>query len=95
MISIFAPESFEYLILKSGIVEVPKTVTDETWDHADSVKFFSWEEFYTYYLADVTRNGIKQYSKRKLGDYFKTAGSIESICKALPECIKGLIYDHL
>ena len=27
---IFAPESFEYLLLKTGIIDVPKMVTDET-----------------------------------------------------------------
>ena len=45
-ISVFAPESFEYLILKSGLIEVPKAILEETWDYADSVSYFSWEEFY-------------------------------------------------
>ncbi len=89
--SIYAPESFEYLILQSGVVEVPKSVTEETWNHADSVKFFSWEEFYTYYLSDVTRNSISQYSKQKLGEFYKTEGNIGKIREVLPECIRELI----
>ena len=33
---LFAPESFEFLILQSGIIEVQKAVLEETWNHADS-----------------------------------------------------------
>ena len=88
-VSIFAPESFEYLILKSGIIEVPKAVIDETWNYADSVRFFSWEEYYTYYLSDVTRNEISQYSKKKLNEYYKTKGNLERICEILPDDIIG------
>ena len=90
-ISVFAPESFEYLILQSGIIQVPKAVIEETWDYADSVNYFSWEEFYTRYLSDATRNEVSQYSKTRLSDYYKTAGNIDRIISVLPACIKDLI----
>ena len=90
-ISIFAPESFEYLILQSGVLEVPASVVEETWEYADSVRFFSWEEFYTHYLSDVTRNGIGQYSKHRLGDFYKTAGNVDRISKMLPEFIRDIL----
>lgn len=90
-ISLFAPESFEYLILKSGVIEVPKAITEETWEYADSVRYFSWEEFYTRYLSDSARNGVKQYSKGRLGEYYKNAGTVEKICDVLPECIRDLV----
>ncbi len=87
-VSIYAPESFEYLILKSGIIEVPKTILEETWNYADSVKYFSWEEFYTHYLSENTRNQVGQYSKSKLNGYYKTEGCIDRIKRILPECIR-------
>ena len=90
-VSLYAPESFEYLILQSGIIEVPKAVTDETWDYADSIKYFSWEEFYTAYLSDATRNSISQYSKARLSEYYRTTGNIDRIKNILPECIRALI----
>lgn len=90
-ISLFAPESFEYLILQSGIIEIPKAVTEKTWEYADSVKYFSWEEFYTGYLSDETRNSVGQYSKARLPEYYKTSGNIEKIKAALPECIWRMI----
>jgi hypothetical protein len=81
-VSIFAPESFEFLILESGLIEVPMTVLEQTWDYADSVKYFSWEEFYTWYLSDISRNEVYQYSKRKLNNFFKTAGSIKRMAQS-------------
>ena len=90
-VALYAPESFEYLILQSGIIEIPKTVISETWNYADSVRYYSWEEFYTAYLSDVTRNSVSQYSKARLSEYYKTAGNIEKIKSILPESIRGLI----
>ena len=90
-VSVFAPESFEFLILQSGIIEVQKAVLEETWNHADSVRFFSWEEFYTHYLADRTRNQVGQYSKSKLNEFYKTLGSVDRIKRVLPECIRKVI----
>ena len=86
-VSIFAPEAFEYLILESGLIEVPKAIIEETWNYADSLKYFSWEEFYTSYLTGISRNEVYQYSKRKLNNFFKTIGSIEKIRRVLPESI--------
>ncbi len=90
-VALYAPESFEYLILQSGIIEIPKTIIEETWNHADSVSFFSWEEFYTRFLSDVTRNSIRQYSKSALSEYYKTAGNLDKVKSVLPEYIRDLI----
>lgn len=86
---IYAPESFEYLILTSGIIDVPKEVLTETYRYADSVRFMSWEEFYTAYLTDATRNKITQYSKSGLPEYYKTEGSVKKIASVIPDEIKG------
>ena len=90
-VALYAPESFEYLILQSGIIEVAKAITEETWNYADSVKYFSWEEFYTSYLSDATRNSVGQYSKSRLAEYYKTAGNLDKLKNVLPEHIRALI----
>lgn len=86
---IYAPESFEYLVLASSIFDVPKSVTEETYLYADSRHHMSWEEFYTYYLSDITRNTVYQYSKQKLNQTYKTTGNIDKIASVIPEKIKG------
>ncbi|MBQ8117992.1 MAG: translation initiation factor 2 [Lachnospiraceae bacterium] len=85
---IYAPESFEYLILKAGIIDVPASVTDETYKYADSVDYMSWEEFYTVYLVQAARDTVYRYSKSKLGEAYKTEGTIRRIKNILPEKIQ-------
>ena len=55
---LYAPESFEYLVLCAGVVDVPKAVLQETYQYCDSQQFMSWEEFFTRFLADATRNTV-------------------------------------
>ena len=55
---------------------------------SDSKQFTSWEEFYTYYLADITRNTVFQYGKMKLGEAYKTEGAIKKISAVLPKQIE-------
>jgi hypothetical protein len=82
---IYAPESFEYLVLRVGIFDIPQPVLSETYQYADSTKYMSWEEFYTAYLADITRNSVAQYGKAKLADYYKTEGVLKRIEAVIPE----------
>ena len=84
---IYAPESFEYLILKSGIIDVPSSVIEETYLHADSSNYMSWEEFYSSYLAQTTQNTVFQYSKSHLGEAYKTEGVVNRIKRVLPRQI--------
>ena len=85
---LYAPESFEFLILSAAIVDVPNDVIWETYRYADSMKYLSWEEFYTDFLTDITRNTVFQYSKARLGNPYKTQGTLEKIANVLPEQIR-------
>lgn len=89
-VSIFAPESFEYLILQSDIVDVAHDVLTHTYDYADSVRYFSWEEFYTSYLTEQSRGTVYQYSKKKLPQSYLTEGVVDKLKSALPDRIIGL-----
>ena len=87
-IAIYAPESFEYVILSSGIIHVPQTILDETYMYADSMTYISWEDFFTKYLIQKTKGSIYQYSKAKLKDAYKTIGTINKVIAILPEAIR-------
>lgn len=89
---IYAPESFEYLILKSGIIDVPFSVTEETFLHADSTKYLSWEEFYMDYLVQNTKDTVFQYKKSELGSAYKSEKFLERINALLPEQIKSSTF---
>lgn len=81
---LYAPESFEYLILKADIIDVPKAILEETYNYADSCKFLSWEEFYTDYLVQNTQNTVFRYGKTKLNENFKAPKIVEKIKNAMP-----------
>ena len=85
---LYAPESFEYLILEAGIIHVSDEVLRETFKYADSCKYLSWEEFYTAYLMEVTAGTIYRYNKSYLGEAYKTGGTLKKIISALPEQIR-------
>ena len=86
-LAIFLPESFEWLILMSGLIKVESAVLDHTEDYADSRRFMSWEQFYTDLLRTLTRDiDYMRYRKETLPDYYLHEGSVVKI----KEQIKGI-----
>ena len=86
--TLYTPESFEYLTLKAGIIDVPEEILEETYKFADSCKYLSWEEFFTSYLIENSSGTIYRYSKSTLSEAYKTAGTIKRIISVLPEQIR-------
>ncbi|WP_031548717.1 hypothetical protein [Oribacterium sp. FC2011] len=81
---VYAPESFEYVLLKAGILNVPKPILDETYDYADSIKYMSWEEYYTDYLIQNSLNTVYKYGKSTLNEIYKSDKILSKIKKVLP-----------
>ena len=72
-----------------------RKIYNETYVYADSRKYFSWEEFYTDYLVQKTKDTIYQYSKKKLPLAYLTAGSMKRIQNQIPEkIIKAVKVRH-
>lgn len=73
---LFLPESFEWLLLKSGVIR--ETGISEVLNHPekviDSREYISWERFFTDYLEKLSVGTIYAYSKRKINPYY-TAGA--------------------
>lgn len=64
----YLPESFEWLVLKSGIID-GKSVQDillHPEDFIESKEYFSWERFFTALLSNYTKGSYLKYSKSKL-----------------------------
>ena len=64
----FLPESFEWLILKSGLIKAKdlKRILEKPSDFIESKKYFSWERFFTSLLTESTIDTPFAYSKSKL-----------------------------
>lgn len=58
-IDFFLPESFEWLILKSAIFNSNgnvKSILQNPVDYIESMDYFSWERFFTFLLAEETKD---------------------------------------
>lgn len=90
---IYLPESFEWLVLKSGIVRGEKLeeILQTPEDYIESSEYFSWERFFTALLIHCTENDeIKKYSKIKLVPFYYTGKNREAILSIMPEEIRRL-----
>jgi hypothetical protein len=79
---LYLPESFEWLILKSGVVtdKDMEKILEHPENYIDSSKYMSWEQFFTEKLEDSTKEDIvKRYQKSKLPPYYISSGVRERI----------------
>lgn len=83
-VALFLPESFEWLILKSGIFGDSTGITD-TYIYADSKKYESWEQYFTDLLMKLSeKDSYKKYSKVKLPLYYIQPEIKEKIMMQIP-----------
>ena len=69
---LYLPESFEWLLLRSGLYEYNDLdeILKSPSDYIKSEKFFSWERYFTYLITKITQGTYLQYSKNKLNDVY-------------------------
>lgn len=85
---LYTPESFEWLILKSGIIQHKdiKDIIENTSNHVYSEEYFSWERYFTAKLVEITTenniNGFR-YAKKDLDNGFKSNKSIAYILRIM------------
>lgn len=71
-ITICLPECFEWLILQSGLVDIPglEDILENPSDSIDPRRYFSWENFFEDYLVQQTAGTHYAYSKSQLHSYY-------------------------
>ena len=71
-IFLYLPESFEWLILQSGLItkEDLSEMLARPYDYIDSERYFSWEQFFTAVLQETTKGTVYQYTKSKLNPVY-------------------------
>ena len=70
-IHLYLPESFEWIILNSGLIEEKeiKEVLKKPEEYIDSKGYLSWERYFTKLLMDKTGISYMQYKKSKLNPF--------------------------
>jgi hypothetical protein len=86
---VYLPESFEWLILESGIIKDNeiKTILEEPSDFIESQEYISWERYFSALLIKKTKDTYLNYMKSKLNDAYKIDTNKNKILKVIPEYI--------
>ena len=86
------PESFEYLILKSGLISTKElsNILVSTSDYVESEEYESWERYFTHLLISMTSVQTYSYSKKVLNPFYLQDKSIQKIAETFPEAVRNL-----
>lgn len=84
---IYLPESFEWMILKSGLLKERRIydILESPYDHIESKEFFSWERFFTSLLTDETSGTYLQYDKTSLNRSYMNSREQAAIVNVMPD----------
>ena len=86
-INLCVPESFEWMVLKSGVLGKQKKIEEiinNTSEKIDIKKFFSWEQFFTYFLEYITKDKKRsKYEKKKLSAYYLNEENMKKIASVI------------
>lgn len=84
---LYLPESFEWLILKSGVVKDKdiNKILENPGEYVESEKYMSWEQFFTGLLMEKTKDSYLKYEKKELNVAYKNDKIAGKIMEAVPK----------
>ena len=86
-ITLYLPESFEWLVLRSGILgsQTPKEILEHPSDNIESSHYFSWEQYFTDLLIQLTHDTVLHYSKNRLNPSYLQPANVAKVLRAMQE----------
>ena len=86
-ITLYLPESFEWLVLRSGILgsQTPKEILEHPSDNIESSLYFSWEQYFTDLLIQLTHDTVLHYSKNRLHPSYLQSANVAKVLRAMQE----------
>lgn len=85
-IVLYLPESFEWLILKAGIIpgaDIDNILKNPA-DYIESAQYFSWEQYFTELLIRLSSmRDYMRYSKEKLLPFYLQEENVQKILHAM------------
>ena len=86
-IMLFLPESFEWIILRSGVLKDTEisAMLEKPYDYIESGKYFSWERFFTDVLTEKTKGTYLKYDKSQLNKSYVNPNEKNAIFGVMPE----------
>ena len=84
-ITLYLPEAFEWLVLKSGVLgsQTPREILGNPAAYIESSLYFSWEQYFTDLLVHLTQETVLRYNKGKLNPAYLQSANVEKILDAM------------
>ena len=91
-IHLYLPESFEWIILNSGLLKenVIHEILQAPEEYIESSEFFSWERYFTKLLIEQTEGTYLKYKKSRLNKVYLHEKNKDTILKS----IKGIKFKN-
>ena len=91
-IHLYLPESFEWIILNSGLLKenVIREILQAPEEYIESSAFFSWERYFTKLLIEQTEGTYLKYKKSRLNKVYLHEKNKDTILKS----IKGIKFKN-
>ena len=84
---LYLPESFEWLILKAGIITGNnlEEILNNPSEYIESEKYISWEQFFTALLVLLAneQESYKHYNKRSLTPFYLQQVNVQKLLSAM------------
>jgi hypothetical protein len=86
-IVLFLPESFEWLILKSGLIDGRRVqdILNDPAEYIDSETYFSWERYFTDLLTAQSQDTYLAYKKTSLNPNYFHEHEKQAILQTMPD----------
>ena len=96
-IILYLPESFEWLLLKAGVISDKDLVkileTPESF--IESSEYMSWEQFFTELLEERTKNdALRRYQKSELRPYYLGRSIKAKVLRILPDELRKCLENE-
>lgn len=84
-ITMYLPESFEWLILKSDMIhdQAVREILSSPEEHIDSAVYFSWEQYFTQLLTERTTDTYMRYTKEQLNRFYLQNSNVKKILETI------------
>ena len=88
---LYLPESFEWLLLSSRLIDgrEVRDILQNPAEYIESQEYFSWEQFFTHLLVELTQGTIWQYQKNSLNPIYLHEGNMQKVVALLPPVVAG------
>lgn len=81
LLALYLPESFEWLVIRSGVAgSYDLSEAEHPENYADPAEYFSWERYFTALLMRISgKEEYKRYKKEKLAPFYLQDTSVKRI----------------